>query len=214
MIHIFFQASNIIVTILFLVIILYWLVVLFGVLDFDTFDVDFDVDVDVDVDADVDVDSDVDSSNIFGLNKILHFFNLGRVPFMIFLTFLVLPWWFGVILVNNFFGFEGFIMGLLMTIALFFPSLFVSKILTTPFVKIFDALDKESAHRDVLGTIGEVRIKATSSKTGQAQFKLGEAFLALDIRTNNGEANIGDKVMIVNDSKKDDYYVVEQHIEI
>ena len=47
MIHIFFQASNIIVTVLFLVILIYWLVVLFGVLDFDTFDVDFDVEVDV-----------------------------------------------------------------------------------------------------------------------------------------------------------------------
>lgn len=210
MIHIFFQSANIIVTLLFLVIVLYWLVVLFGVLDFDTIDVDFDIEVD----TDIDVDTDVDSSNIFGLNKILHFFNLGRVPFMIFLTFLVLPWWFGTLIVNNFFGFEGFIMGLLVTVVMFFPSLFVSKILTTPFVKIFDALDKENAHRDVLGTIGEVRMMATTAKTGQAQFKLGGAFLTLDIRTNEGEAKIGDKVMIVNDSNKDDYYKVELHIEI
>ena len=212
MIDIFFQASNIIVTVLFLVILIYWLVVLFGVLDFDTFDVDFDVEVDVD--ADVDMDTDVDSSNIFGLNKILHFFNIGRVPFMIFLTFLVLPWWFGVIIVNNFFGFEGFLMGLLVTVAMFFLSLFVAKILTTPFVKIFDALDKENAHRDVLGSIGEVRMSASELKTGQAEFVLGNAFLSLKIRTKKGEVKIGDKVMIVNDSNKDDYYLVELHIEI
>ena len=208
MIHIFFQSANIIVTILLLVVVIYWVVVLFGVLDFDTFDFDFDVE------ADVDVDADVDSSNIFGLNKVLHFFNIGRVPFMIFLTFLVLPWWFGTVIVNNFFGFEGFLTGLIVTIAMFFLSLFVAKILTTPFVKIFDALDKETAHRDVLGTVGEVRMMATADKTGQAQFKLGGAFLTLDIRVKKGKANIGEFVMIINDSNKDDYYLVEQHYKI
>ncbi len=210
MIHIFFQASNIIVTVLFLVILIYWLVVLFGVLDFDTFDFDFDIEVD----ADVDVDADVASSNIFGLNKILHFFNIGRVPFMIFLTFLVLPWWFGVIIVNNLLGFEGFLMGLLVTIAVFFGALFVAKILTTPFVKIFDALDKENIQRDILGTIGVVRMSASESKTGQAEFVVGNAFLSLKIRTKEGGVKIGDKVMIVSDSNKDDFYEVELHIEI
>ncbi len=208
MIHIFFQTSNIIVTVLFLVIILYWLVVLFGAVDFDTFDFDLDLDVDADVDV------DIDSSNIFGLNKVLHFFNLGRVPFMIFLTFLVLPWWFGTVLVNNWFGFEGFLSGFLVMIPMFFLSLFVAKILTTPFVKIFDALDKENVDRDVLGTIGEVRMMATNEKTGQAQFKLGGAFLTLDIRVKKGKTNIGEKVMIINDSNKDDYYLVEQYFEI
>jgi len=208
MIHIFFQSSNIIVTLLFIVILLYWLVVLFGAVDFDTFDFDFDVEVDADVDA------DVDSSNIFGLNKILHFFNLGRVPFMIFLTFLVLPWWFGTVIVNNWFGFTGFISGLMVVIPLFFASLFVAKILTTPFVKIFEALDKEDTQRDILGTIGIVRMKASDEKTGQAEFKVGTAYLNLKIRTKEGVANIGEKVMIVNDSKKDDFYEVEQQIQI
>lgn len=210
MIHIFFQSSNIIVTILFLVILLYWLVVLFGAVDFDTFDVDLDLDLDVDAD----VDAEVDSSNIFGLNKVLHFFNLGRVPFMIFLTFLVLPWWFGTVIVNNLFGIEGMLLGLVVTIVMFFPSMFVAKILTAPFVKIFDVLDKENVHRDVLGTVGEVRMMATPDKTGQAQFKLGGAFLTLDIRMEKGKANIGESVMIINDSNKDDYYLVEQYIEI
>lgn len=208
MIHVFFQASNLIVTVLFLVIVLYWLVVLTGVLDFDTIDIDFEIEVDADVDA------DVDSSNIFGLNKILHFFNLGRVPFMIFLTFLILPWWFGTVIVNNIFGFEGFLSGLLVLVPMFFLSLFAAKILTTPFVKVFDVLDRENVDRDVLGTVGEVRMMATADKTGQAQFELGGAFLTLNIRVKEGKVNIGEKVMIINDSKKTDYYLVEQYFEI
>ncbi len=210
MIHIFFQASNVFVTILFLVILLYWLVVLFGAVDFDTFDFDFDIEVDADIDA----DADVDISNIFGLNKILHFFNLGRIPFMVFMTFLVLPWWFGTVIVNNWFGFEGFIPGLIVLIPMFILSLFVSKILTTPFVKIFAALDKEDAERDVLGTVGTVRMSASHEKTGQAEFKLGDAYLNLKIRTKEGVAKIGETVMIVSDSNKDEFYLVEQHYEI
>ena len=76
------------------------------------------------------------------------------------------------------------------------------------------SLDKEDAERDVLGTIGMVRIAASHEKTGQAEFKLGDAYLNLKIRTKEGVAKIGEKVMIVSDSNKDDFYEVEQHYEI
>jgi len=68
MIEIFFLPSNLIPTILFLVIVLYWITVLLGALDFDVFDFDLDID------TDVDTDMEMDSSNVFGLNKILTFF--------------------------------------------------------------------------------------------------------------------------------------------
>ena len=71
MIEIFFLPSNLIPTTLFLVVLLYWITVLFGALDFDVFDFD------IDLDADVDADAEMDSSNVFGLNKVLSFFNLG-----------------------------------------------------------------------------------------------------------------------------------------
>lgn len=208
MIDIFFQASNFIVTLLFLVIVLYWLVVLFGAIDFDV--IDFDLDVDVDADADV----DGNSSNIFGLNKVLTFFNLGKIPFMVFLTFLVIPWWFATVIINHFFGFTSFVPGLLVLIPAFFGSLFVAKILTTPFVKIFAALDKGNVEQDILGTIGEVHIRATEERTGQGEFKLGGAFLNLKIRSKSGELNVGEKVMITNDKMKGEYYIVERYNEI
>ena len=214
MIEIFFQGANVVQTVLFLVIVLYWLIVLFGALDFDTFDFDVDIDTDVDVDADLDADTDGDSSNVFGLNKILHFFNLGRVPFMVFLTFLILPWWFGSIIVNHWLGIESFIPALIVILPMLILSLFVAKFLTMPFVKIFEALDKENIERDILGTIGTVRIAASNVKTGQGEFKLGDAYLNINIRTKEGEVSIGEKVMIVNDRNKNEYYVVERQVEI
>ncbi|MCB9187819.1 MAG: DUF1449 family protein [Flavobacteriales bacterium] len=211
MIDILFAPANLIVTTLFLVIVLYWLIVLFGAIDTEAFDFDFDVDADADVDADV----DSDSSNIFGLNKILTFFNLGKIPFMVFLTFLILPWWFGTVIVNNLMGFESFIMGLLVTGGMFFAALIVSKILTQPFVKIFAALDKEDGHPEILGAIGEVTISATSSKTGQAEVKAGNSFLKINIRSNTElDLKPGDKVLVIDENKGSDFYLVEIHYTI
>lgn len=206
MIHIFFQSANIIPTILFLVIIFYWLIVLIGAVDLDT--LDFDLELDVDGDA------DVDSANLFGLNKILAFFNLGRVPLMVFITFLVIPWWFTTIIVNHWLGIESFIPGLFVLLPMLILSLFAAKFLTMPFVKIFDALDKDNHERDILGTVGEVRITASSERTGQGEFKLDNAFLSINIRTKEGEVKIGEKVMIVNDQQKNEYYIVERYTEI
>ena len=176
MIEIFFQPANFIQTTLFLIILLYWATVLLGAIDLDA--LDFDLEVEVDTDVDVDVDGEVESSNIFGLNRILSFFNLGKVPFMIFLTFLILPWWFGVVVINHLFGFSHFIPGVLISIPVLIGSLFVAKILTTPFVKIFAALDKENAETIILGTIGKVRSPATHQSTGQAEFQVGDAYYA------------------------------------
>lgn len=210
MIEIFFLPANFIQTTLFLIIILYWITVLLGAIDMDMFD--FDIDVDIDTDVDIDADADVESSNIYGLNRILSFFNLGKVPFMIFLTFLVLPWWFGTVILNHFFGIESFLIGFLLSIPTLIVSLFAAKILTTPFVKIFAALDRENVERDILGSIGEVRIAASDTSTGQADFHIGDAFITIQIRLKEeGEVNRGDHVMIIGDQRKEEFYWVERH---
>lgn len=211
MLEVFFLPSNLIATILFLVIILYWTIVLFGAVDFDVIDLDFDVDTDVDVDA----DAEMESTNIFGLNKILTFFNLGKVPFMVFMTFLIIPMWFGTVIINHALGIENFILGLVVMFPVFIGSMFIAKFLTMPFVKIFATLDKTNETRDILGTIGEVRMGASNEKTGQAEFKVGDAFMLLQIRTKDDETVVrGDSVMIVNDDKKDEYYIVEKQFNL
>lgn len=207
MLNLFFEPANIIPSVFFLVIILYWVIVLLGVIDLDF--IDFDVDVDVDTDV------EVDSSNIFGLNKVMAFFNLGKIPFMVFLTFLVIPWWFSTILVNHFLGIHWFLPGLLVVVATFVVSLIVSKVLTQPFVKLFEVLDKEEKEMDIVGTVGEVRLKASDLLTGQGEFKLDKAFVSVKIRTRKGVVvNPGDKVLVVDDRQKDEFYIVEPYFEI
>ena len=79
-----FSTPNIVFTVLLLVVMLYWVSVFMGLLDMGSFDVDIDVDMDVDVDVDIDADVDADAEVTGGgLAGILHFFNLGQVPFMV-----------------------------------------------------------------------------------------------------------------------------------
>jgi len=206
MIEIFFLPSNLFATTLFLVVIAYWLTVIVGALDLDLFDFDIDTDTDIDSDA------ELDSSNIFGLNKVLSFFNLGKIPFMVYLTFLTIPWWFGTVLINHLLGIGSFLLGLVVLAALLIPSLFIAKVLTTPFVRIFEALDRENGQKDLIGIIGTVRHSASPNKLGQGEFQLDDAFLTLNIRTKKGMVNRGDSVMIISDKNKDEYYLVELKI--
>ena len=93
-----FQPASVIPTTLFLFVVIYWIIVVFGVLDTHFLDFDVEVDHDLDIDADFDhhigvdgaheIDTEVQGAqSIMWLNHILVFFILGRVPFMVFLTF-------------------------------------------------------------------------------------------------------------------------------
>ena len=135
------SPANVIITGLLILMTVYWLIVLIGFVDLDM----FDLDVDVDADADVDVDSDLDGEGLHvgWLNHVLYFFNLGQVPLMIFLTFLILPAWTITMIVNSELGISSMLPGLLVLAGALFVSLFIAKFCTMPFVKLFGKMDAE-----------------------------------------------------------------------
>ena len=93
-----FSGVNILPTILLIFVVIYWLIVLIGVVDVDT------VDIDVEVDADVDLD-------VNGFASVLAFFNLDQLPLMIFLTFYAIPLWVVTLIGNDLLGFNSFFSG-------------------------------------------------------------------------------------------------------
>ena len=80
-------------------VLLYWLMVILGVLGMDAFDLDLDADLDFDVEADVDGHFE---GSVFG--KVLDFFHLGDVPIMIVVSFFVLNMWIITIVSNHYFN--------------------------------------------------------------------------------------------------------------
>ena len=126
---------NLLPTGLLVFVLLYWLTVIVGVLDMKT------VDLDLDDHGHFPHPGDLHHDAPGGwLNGALAFFNLGRIPLMVFLSFVFLPLWVGSILTNYYTGNTSLLLSLAFFLPLLIGSLFVAKFLTLPFVKLFTAM--------------------------------------------------------------------------
>src|SRR5690606_32267110 len=121
-------GGNIVPTALLIFILTYWLIVLIGFIDIDSFDIDIDLDVETDVNG---------AGSVAWLNHVLYFFNLGQVPLMLFLSFVAIPMWFLAIIATEYLVFNSVFLSYLLLIPNFIVSLFIAKVFTQPFVKLF-----------------------------------------------------------------------------
>lgn len=210
LLNIIFSGVNFIPTLLFALVLFYWIIVSIGAIDTDF--LDFDVDIDADFDAEVEIEGNA-ASNLFALNKVLAFFNLGKIPFMVFLTFLAIPIWFLSIMTNNILGNNSIIISLILLIPITIVSLFIAKFFTIPFVKLFAVLEKESYEDNIIGAIGTVRLSANSDKKGKADVMVGDSFFTILIKTHESALTVkkADKVLVLDHIKEGNYYLVEKY---
>src|SRR5688500_13547879 len=80
-----FAGVNVVYTTLLIIVLIYWCIVILGLLDIDSFDLDADVGGDLDVDA--------GAAGHAGGFSWLAFFNVGEVPIMFFASIVVLTMW-------------------------------------------------------------------------------------------------------------------------
>lgn len=198
-----FSPVNLLPTLLLAIVLVYWVFVMVGVLDIHFGDFHLDLHA----------DADVDGLDVSFLNNVLAFFNLGHIPLMVFLSFLVLPMWIMSILANYYTGNSMLWLSFVFLVPNFIVSLFVAKILTTPFVKVFSALSKENDIDEiVIGKMCTVLIAASEDKTGQASIKTDGAPLMLNIRTTAGKMLEKGKSGLVIDYNSDkNIYTVEPY---
>lgn len=202
LLHAAISSVNILPTALLVFVLLYWLLVIFGLLDLDLFDVDVDTEVDAD-----------GVSAVTWLNSALAFFHLGKVPFMVFLTFLALPFWVISILVNYYLnpGFE--LLGLLYLVPSFVAALFVYKLLTMPFVRLFAAMEKEhESAANIIGQVCTVTLPANPTELGQATVKTKGAPLLLNVKTTEGSAvQKGETALVLEYNAENKFYLIQPY---
>lgn len=196
------SPANLVITILALFLVIYWITVIIGMVDVDMFDLDLDMDS----------DADVEGISVGWLNSVLIFFNLGHVPLMIFLSFLVFPAWGLMLIVNDALGIESFLPGLLVLLPVLIVSLFIAKVLTMPFVRIFGKMLEEKEQEVVIGKICEVIIPTRGGKVGQALVITSGAPLRLNVFT-TPEHNMrkGDKGLVIEYQKERNIYLIEPY---
>ena len=219
------SPPNLLYTLLLGLVMIYWVTVLLGALDLDFLDVDIDtdvdvdvdVDIDVDVDADIDVDADVDAETEVDVSggpgffvQTAAFFNVGSVPFMIFLSVLVLSMWSSSVLVHYYFGkpYSWFFF------AFFVPnlvaSLFITKLLTTPLKSFHKHVNQDGvSNKALVGKICRVTLMASPEKSGQAEINFDDQNFLLNVRS-SGDESIpkGSQAIIVEYDPEKNLYLI------
>ena len=197
------SPANFMITALAVFILIYWITVIIGLFDIDLFDFDIDFDA----------DAEVDGVSVTWLNSVLAFFNLGQVPVMIFFTFLIMPAWALSIIVNDAIGNSSFLLGLPILFGVLFVSLFIAKVLTTPFVKIFGKLGKSDSKSEVLiGKVCTVTISTNSKKTGQAMVESSGAPFLLNVKSIEGHSlKKGQSALVLDFVEAKNVYLIEPY---
>lgn len=199
---------NLLPTGLLVFVVLYWLTVIAGLLDLKS------LDLSIHDHGHFHHDTHLahDGMGISWLNGALAFFNLGRIPLMVFLSFVFLPLWVGSILLNYYTGNASALLGLAFCAPLFIGSLFVAKFLTLPFVKLFSALEKDHDEgAAVLGKLCTLMLPATAKQLGQAAVRINGAPLMLNVRSTGTPLGKGETALVIDFDAVRKCYLVEPY---
>ncbi|WP_170061847.1 hypothetical protein [Hymenobacter chitinivorans] len=185
-------------------VLLYWLTVILGLLDFKTLDLHVEGGHDVPHDA---------ALSVSWLNHALAFFNLGRVPLMVFLSFVALPLWAGSILLNYYAHNTSWLLGLAFLLPLLVGSLLVAKVLTTPFVRLFATLEQDQAGAtNPIGKVCTVLLPASQHHLGQAVVRTNGDTLMLNVKVaSDAELLKGDTALVIDYSATGRCYLIEPY---
>jgi len=207
LIQVAFSPINLFYTFLLILVIMYWLSIIIGLLDFGSFDFDFDID------AEVDLDTDIEVGGAGALAGFLYFFNFGKLPFMIIVSFVILAAWSISVLVNDYFGNESILFAMALLIPNLLVSLFISKMITTPLIPVFEKLDTSAVPINYIGMTGKILLPPSSSKMGQAEVLIEDSPLLINVKVENDNSNNfkkGEEIVIVRKEKNESYYTIKK----
>lgn len=197
---------NLPLTVLLGLVVLYWIVAGIGVLGEGT---------ELDLDADIDSDANLNGGHGIGdtFAALLKFVNMDQVPTMIVLSVLVISTWTLAIIGNYFFtGAGNVIAALLVALASFVISLFITKAVTFPMAKGLRKMkeaDRET-QESIIGRTGVVRSGSVSMELGQVEIEMRSAPLLINARMREGHARLkkGDECIVIDEDEETGVYYV------
>ncbi len=230
-----FSSVNMVLTILMILLILYWLFTMISGVDFDV-DVDVDIDIDMDTDLDVDTDAGIEGGNLdfqdianTEVNKedvvgkkrkplkwwqiVLIYFNFVGLPFMFTFTCWIFIWWLCTVITTSLTSTYNNSLGYIIFLAAILPSLLLTKIFTTPFKGFFKNLNKDGdAPIDLIGRKGTLQSTISGNKLGSAEVIAESNPLSIYVKSLNGEQiNYHQKILIIKQSEDKNYYFVQSY---
>lgn len=230
---ILFSSVNITLTLLVILLLAYWIVTLLSGIDFD---LDVDIDVDVDVDADIEIDGGIEGGNadfhdisnteinkedVVGKRRnplrwwqvVLIYFNFVGLPFMFTFTAWIFIWWMCTAVSTTITQSYGNSFGFILMLAGFFPSLFLTKIFTTPFKNFFKGFNQDGdSPTEIVGRTGISLSTIQDKKLGSAEVKAEGNSLSINIKSLNGEKiAFRDPILIIKKSPDKSFYYAQKY---
>jgi len=207
-----FESVNIFPTLLLIITVLYWFAVFLGALDVGFLDFDLEADFETDVEIDIDINADADVSGAW-FQEFLSFFNLGKVPFMVFFSAFSLGFWLIAMNINHYFGITSMLFAGVFYIPAIIAALLGSKILTWPLVPVFRGLSKEGiTKQELAGTVCGVTIGFAQGNMGQVIIKKDGQTYTMNARTRDTKIlKKGTQGIVVEYIESGDYYIVEAY---
>ncbi|PQJ31319.1 hypothetical protein BST92_04995 [Nonlabens arenilitoris] len=230
--NILFSEVNITLTVLLIILILYWLATMVSGIDFD---LDVDVDIDVDIDADVDLDTGLEGGNMdfqdvanaevdreHVVNKrtrklkwwqiLLIYFNFVGLPFMFTFTFWIFLWWFITVLTTSITGSYDNSFGFVIVLAGIIPALILTKIVTTPFKSFFKNLNKDGDKAtEFIGRQALLMSTISGEKLGNAEVLADGNPMSIYVKSIDGsELRFRESVLIIKQSDDKNYFLVSK----
>jgi Na+-transporting methylmalonyl-CoA/oxaloacetate decarboxylase gamma subunit len=201
------SQNQILLTLALGLVVAYWLMVIFGVLDLDT-----DApDVLIDGDGVADVSHDPSSTSVWLSTS--RVFGFSKVPMVVWASFLILFMWFISLVLNQFWNPEATtIRALILLAPNFLLSAIITKIVTIPVGKLFSAMSESDPEAEtVLGRTGTVTTMEADESYGQVEIAGKGAPLLINVRTRPGAAALkkGATVTLTAAGPDHNFYYIE-----
>lgn len=193
-------------------VVVYWLLVILGMLDMDDGHANTHADAGMHVDGDGHASGHAHSSGIFG--SFMHFLHMGEVPFMVVVSLLSLFLWVGSIGVNYCYNEGGVVSkALILLVPVLVAGVVVTHFAALPFKKIFRMLDKDyDLHAPIVGSVGRVVSGEVSATFGQVVVEAKGAPITLNARVSEGSSlKKGDQALVIEEDKQNKTFKVVKY---
>ncbi|WP_412984684.1 hypothetical protein [Pontimicrobium sp. IMCC45349] len=227
-IDIAFSQVNITLSILVIILILYWIFNMISGIDFD---LDIDVDVDIDADVDVDVDANLDTASFTDLanaeineedvikdprkkltwwQQVLVYFNFVGLPFMFTFTSWIFIWWLCTVIATTLTSSYNTNYGYTLLLAGIVPSLVITKLFTSPFKGFFKNLNPDGdAPINLIGRKGLMLSKISKNKMGSAEIIVDDNPISIYAKSHNGNTiDYKQEIVVIKQSDDKNFYWV------
>lgn len=207
LINIALAPANFILTLMAVLMVLYWLLIIFT-----GFDLDF-------ADADIDTDTDtgaIDAGEIEGSgfwNSFLSFFYIGELPVMFIITIVVFCMWLINVNITAIFGIEDNIFGFLLYIPGLIVSMLITKVVAKPFVKLYAQFNhKGEVAIDFIGKTGKVLSPIGFDKIGQIEIQVNGDVIKVYAKSIDEQlVPFNETVIILEESQDKKYFLAQKY---